>query len=83
MKADVPFVPIYISIHEGFIDRDLKLACYTDHQVFERYHRYQLKQGFSSSKAISLKLLRELKPGDFVTHIDHGVGTYSGLEKLM
>jgi len=82
LKADVPFVPIYISIHEGFIDRELKLACYTDHQVFERYHRYQLKQGFSSSKAISLKLLRELKPGDFVTHIDHGVGTYSGLEKI-
>lgn len=82
LKAGIQFNPIYISLREGFADEDLKLVCYTDHQIFERYHRYQLHQGYSRSKAITIKNLRELKPGDFVTHIDHGVGVFSGLEKI-
>ena len=82
LKANIKFSPINIAIREGFIDRDLKLVCYTDHQIFERYHKYQLRQGFSKNKAITLKALRELKQGDYVTHVDHGVGVYSGLEKI-
>lgn len=82
LKANVKFSPVLIGIHEGFIDDDLKLACYTDHQVFNRYHKYNLRQGFSRDKALLMKTLRELKPGDYVTHIDHGVGVYSGLEKI-
>jgi len=82
LKAEVEFFPVPVSIAEGFVAEELKICCYTDHQIFERYHRYRLRQGFSKSKAISLKTLQELKPGDFVTHIDHGVGVYSGLEKL-
>lgn len=82
LKANVKFSPIPIGIHEGFIDDDLKLACYTDHQVFNRYHKYNLRQGFNRDKALLMKTLRELKPGDYVTHIDHGVGVYSGLEKI-
>ncbi len=82
LKADVHFKHMPIAIHDGFIDLDLKLACYTDHQIFNRYHKYNLKQGFSSDKALLMKTIRELKPGDFVTHIDHGVGVFSGLEKI-
>ncbi|CAN5313210.1 transcription-repair coupling factor [soil metagenome] len=82
LKAEIQFTPIPVSIHEGFIDDDLKLVCYTDHQIFQRYHKYKVKQAFSKNKALTLKTLRELQPGDFVTHIDHGVGVYSGLQKM-
>lgn len=82
LKAEIQFTPIPTSIHEGFIDDDLKLVCYTDHQIFQRYHKYKVKQAFSKNKALTLKTLRELQPGDYVTHIDHGVGMYSGLQKI-
>ncbi len=82
LNAKVQFQPIIKSIHQGFIDNDLKLVCYTDHQIFERFHRYRLRQGFTKDQAMNLKMLRELKPGDFVTHIDHGIGRFSGLEKI-
>ena len=78
----VSFVPIPVSIQEGFIDNDLKVVCYTDHQIFQRYHKYKVKQAYNKNKAITLRTLRELSPGDYVTHIDHGVGTYSGLQKI-
>lgn len=82
LKAEVQVIPIPTSIHEGFIDDDLKNVCYTDHQIFQRYHKYKVKQAFSKNKALTLKTLRELQPGDYVTHIDHGVGVYSGLQKI-
>jgi transcription-repair coupling factor (superfamily II helicase) len=82
LEAEATFHPVLSSVHEGFIDKDWKIAIYTDHQIFERYHRYKLRKGFTKDQSISLKLLYELKPGDFVTHIDHGVGRFSGLEKL-
>ena len=82
LKAEIQFTPIPTSIHEGFIDDDLQLVCYTDHQIFQRYHKYKVKQAFSKNKALTLKTLRELQPGDYVTHIDHGVGVYSGLQKI-
>ena len=82
LKAEVQVIPVTTSIHEGFIDDDLKCVCYTDHQVFQRYHKYKVKQAFNKNKALTLKMLRELQPGDYVTHIDHGVGVYSGLQKI-
>jgi transcription-repair coupling factor (superfamily II helicase) len=82
LKAEINVIPIPTSIHEGFIDDDLKVVCYTDHQIFQRYHKYRVKQAFSKNKALTLKTLRELQPGDYVTHIDHGVGVYSGLQKI-
>ncbi len=82
LKAEIVFEPIPVSIHEGFVDEDLKIVCYTDHQVFQRYHKYKVKQAYNKNKALTLRTLRELQPGDFVTHIDHGVGVYSGLQKL-
>ncbi|MFN4836964.1 MAG: transcription-repair coupling factor, partial [Bacteroidota bacterium] len=61
---------------------DLKRVCYTDHQIFQRYHKYKVKQAYNKNKALTLRTLRELQPGDFVTHIDHGVGVFSGLQKI-
>ena len=82
LKEEIHFNPLATSIHEGFIDEDLKIVCYTDHQIFQRYHKYKVKQAYNKNKALTLRGLRELQPGDFVTHIDHGVGVYSGLQKL-
>jgi transcription-repair coupling factor (superfamily II helicase) len=82
LNAEINFTPIPTSIHEGYIDYDLKIICYTDHQIFQRYHKYRVRQAFSKNKALTLKTLRELQPGDYVTHIDHGVGIYSGLQKI-
>ena len=82
LKAEIPFTPIPVSIHEGFIDDDLKVVCYTDHQIFQRYHKYKVKQAYNKNKAITLRTLRDLQPGDYVTHIDHGLGVYSGLQKI-
>ena len=82
LKVDIHFTPVPVSIHEGFVDEDVKAVCYTDHQVFQRYHKYKVRQAYNKSKALTLRTLRELQPGDYVTHIDHGVGVYSGLQKI-
>jgi transcription-repair coupling factor (superfamily II helicase) len=82
VNAEVQFVPVPTSISKGFIDHDKKIICYTDHQIFQRYHKYNVKQAYSKGKALTLRALRELTPGDYVTHIDHGVGVYSGLQKI-
>jgi transcription-repair coupling factor (superfamily II helicase) len=82
LKADLSFYQVPVAISQGFIDHDHHWVCYTDHQIFQRYHKYHIRQAYSKSKALTLKTLRELQPGDFVTHIDHGVGVYSGLEKI-
>jgi transcription-repair coupling factor (superfamily II helicase) len=81
LEADVNFTTLDVSFNQGFINNDLKIACYTDHQIFERYHRFKLKDGFRKNKqALTLKEVYNLNKGDFVTHIDHGVGRFSGLE---
>ena len=71
-----------ISMREGFVDKILNIACYTDHQLFDRFHKYRSKSKYSKSKALTLKELRSLQPGDFVTHVDHGIGKFAGLEKV-
>lgn len=82
LQTNINFTPVPASIHEGFLFHDIKAVCYTDHQIFQRYHKYKVKQAYNKNKALTLKTLRDLQPGDFVTHIDHGVGTYSGLQKI-
>ena len=82
LQAGITFVAVATAISKGFIDHDKKVICYTDHQIFQRYHKYNVKQAYSKGKALTLRALRELQPGDFVTHIDHGVGVYSGLQKI-
>ncbi len=81
-NADLNFSIINTSLHEGFIDKNLKICCFTDHQIFDRYHRFKLKENYSSREAVTLKEIYNLQPGDFITHIDHGIGRYSGLEKI-
>lgn len=71
-----------IGLREGFVDHHLNIACYTDHQLFDRFHRYKTKTKYSKSKAITLRELRSLSPGDYVVHIDYGVGRFAGLEKV-
>ena len=70
------------SLRYGFIDHDEKLLCFTDHEIFERYHKYNVRDMQQNREALTLKELFELKPGDYVTHIDYGVGRFSGLEKI-
>jgi transcription-repair coupling factor (superfamily II helicase) len=82
LRAEIQFVPIPTAIHQGFIDKDRGIVVYTDHQIFQRYHKYKIKQAYNKSKAITLRALKELQPGDFVVHIDHGVGVFSGLQKV-
>tara|TARA_R110002050_G_scaffold297339_2_gene458609 strand:+ start:12766 stop:16110 length:3345 start_codon:yes stop_codon:yes gene_type:complete len=77
------FSPILLDLHQGFVDKDLKIACYTDHQIFERFHRFHLKEGFKKSQQdITLQDLAKLETGDFVTHVDHGIGKFAGLVKV-
>jgi transcription-repair coupling factor (superfamily II helicase) len=82
VNASVQFHGLTAELHAGFIDHERHLACFTDHQIFERYHRYKVKASYTRSKALTLKELRELKPGDFVTHIHHGIGKFAGLETI-
>lgn len=80
--AQANFTPIHFSIHEGFIIPEIQLVCYADHQLFDRYHRYKLKDGGDRKAAITLRELKGLQHGDFVTHVDHGVGKFAGLERI-
>ncbi|AXT61479.1 transcription-repair coupling factor [Aquimarina sp. AD10] len=73
---------IVFSAFQGFIDHNQKIACYTDHQIFERYHKFNLKNGYAKKQAITLKELTNLEVGDYVTHIDHGIGKFGGLQKI-
>ncbi len=76
------FETIVFPLFQGFINDDLKLVCYTDHQIFERYHKFQLKNGYAKKQAITLKEITNLEVGDYVTHIDHGIGKFGGLQKI-
>lgn len=76
------FETIVFPLYQGFRDEDQKLICYTDHQIFERYHKFHLKNGYAKKQAITLKELTSLEVGDYVTHMDHGIGRFGGLQKI-
>ncbi len=78
----VAYKTLVFPLYQGFIDEYLKLACYTDHQIFGRYHKFRLKTGYQKKQAFSLKELTNLEIGDYVTHIDHGIGKFGGLQKI-
>lgn len=82
LDSTVHFEPLYVSLRQGFIDKTLQLSCYTDHQLFDRFHRYKTRTAHAKSKALTLKELRSLNTGDYVVHIDHGIGRFAGLEKV-
>lgn len=82
IDQEVHFTPVLETLHEGFIDKDAKICCYTDHQIFERYYRPAVKKGFSKNESINLKEIANLHPGDYVVHADHGIGKFAGLQKV-
>ncbi|MEH6536999.1 MAG: transcription-repair coupling factor [Psychroserpens sp.] len=82
VEEEVHYQTIVVSLYQGFIDHDRKITCYTDHQIFERYHKFHLKNGYAKKQAITLKELTNLDVGDYVTHIDHGIGKFGGLQKI-
>ena len=73
---------IVFPLYQGFIDEENQIACYTDHQIFERYHKFTIKNGYSKKQTLTLKELNTLSVGDYVTHIDHGIGKFGGLQKI-
>ncbi len=78
---EISFIPVLSTLHEGFIDHQLKTCVFTDHQIFDRFHKYTLKsdRARSGKLALSLKELSAIEPGDFIVHVDHGVGKFAGL----
>ncbi|MFL2563616.1 MAG: transcription-repair coupling factor [Flavobacteriales bacterium] len=82
IDANFRFTTMRLPLHEGFIDHQNKILCYTDHQLFERYHKFKLKSAKQYKKTITLDEITNLEIGDFVTHIDHGIGKFGGLQKI-
>jgi len=81
-EENVHYETIVFPLYQGFIDEEQKIVCYTDHQIFERYHKFRLKNGYAKKQSINLKELNSLTVGDYVTHIDHGIGKFGGLQKI-
>ena len=82
LHQQVPCELLELSLSEGFTDTPNKINCYTDHQILERYHKFNIRNGYAKKQAITLKELHQLTIGDYVTHIDHGIGKYAGLQKI-
>ena len=82
IKVPVNYKTQVLPLYRGFIDRESKIACFSDHQIFERYYRYSNKSISFRKNSLKLKELTSLKFGDFVTHIDHGIGKFGGLKKI-
>lgn len=78
----VPYEALVFPLYQGFVDEEAKIACYTDHEIFERYYKFRLKNGYAKKQSITLQELTKLEVGDYVTHIDHGVGKFGGLQKI-
>jgi transcription-repair coupling factor (superfamily II helicase) len=81
-EKEVHYETVVFPLYQGFVDIDNKLVCYTDHQIFERYHKFRLKNGYAKKQAITLQELNKLEIGDYVTHMDHGIGKFGGLQKI-
>lgn len=82
INPEVQFSSILLNLHRGFTDNDLKISVFTDHQIFDRYHKFKIRGFFTRKESISVKELTGLNPGDYVVHIDHGIGKFGGLEKI-
>ena len=81
-EQEVHYETVVFPLYQGFVDVEQKLVCYTDHQIFERYHKFRLKNGYAKKQAITLKEINNLEIGDYVTHMDHGIGKFGGLQKI-
>ncbi len=80
--TEVHYETVVFPLYKGFVDVEQKLVCYTDHEIFERYHKFRLKNGYAKKQAITLRELNKLEIGDYVTHMDHGIGKFGGLQKI-
>ena len=80
----LPFTPVNRTLHEGFADNDLRLCFFTDHQIFDRFHKYNLKSDAARTgkMALTMKELQEMEPGDFIVHVDFGIGKFGGLVRV-
>ncbi|MBA6156751.1 transcription-repair coupling factor [Tenacibaculum sp. S7007] len=81
-EQEVSYETIVFPLYQGFVDLENKIVCYTDHQIFERYYKFRLKNGYAKKQSITLQELTKLDVGDYVTHIDHGIGKFGGLQKI-
>ncbi|MDG1196269.1 MAG: transcription-repair coupling factor [Polaribacter sp.] len=81
-EQEVHYETVVFPLYQGFLDINNKLLCYTDHEIFERYHKFRLKNGYAKKQAITLQELNKLEIGDYVTHMDHGIGKFGGLQKI-
>ena len=84
MKQGIEFIPVDKTLHEGFIDDDARLCLFTDHQIFDRFHKYNLKsdKARSGKVALTLKEIQQFEVGDYVVHVDHGIGKFGGLVRM-
>lgn len=80
--ASIKFNPVYLGLSNGFLDKEHHLAIYTEHEIFGRHYQFKNKHKYSKTQALTLRELSNLKPGDFIVHIDHGVGKFEGLQKI-
>lgn len=76
------FTPMLLNLHQGFSDHDLLIAVYTDHQIFDRYHKFRIRGFFTRRDSMTIRELTDLNPGDYIVHVDHGIGRFGGLEKV-
>ncbi len=79
---EAEFTPLLLNLHQGFTDHDLKISVYTDHQIFDRYHKFRIRGFFTRRDSMTVRELTDLNPGDYVVHVDHGIGRFGGLEKI-
>ena len=84
MKQGIEFIPVDKTLHEGFIDTDARLCLFTDHQIFDRFHKFNLKsdKARSGKVALTLKEIQQFEVGDYVVHVDHGIGKFGGLVRM-
>jgi transcription-repair coupling factor (superfamily II helicase) len=82
INPEAHFNAVLLNLHAGFTDHDLRVAIYTDHQIFDRYHKFRIRGYFTRKDSLSIRELTGLNPGDYVVHIDHGIGRFGGLEKI-
>ncbi len=82
INPDLEFETLIINMHRGFTDNDLKICILTDHQIFDRYHKFRIRGAFTRKESLTIREITSLNPGDYVVHIDHGIGRFGGLEKM-
>lgn len=82
VNPEAEFNTMILNLHRGFSDKDMGISIFTDHQIFDRYHKFRIRGAFNRRESITIKEITGLNPGDYVVHMDHGIGRFGGLEKI-